>query len=58
MKNTEERVRGIGHTVRHCDFFLKLKKKKEDKVETIGEEIRVHDFPELRYQSSAPWQNK
>lgn len=51
MKNTEEKVRGIGHTVRHSDMFFFFwnpkRKKKENKVETKGEEIRVQDFPEL-----------
>lgn len=35
------------------------RKKKKDKAEGIGEEIRAQDFPELvRYQYSDPWQNK
>lgn len=35
------------------------RKKKKDKAEAIGEEIRAQDFPELiRYQYSDPRQNK
>lgn len=31
MKNTEERVRGIGHTVRHSDIFFFLTQKERKK---------------------------
>lgn len=58
----QKRNKGIGHIVRNSNMCLienPKRKKKKDKAEAIGEEIRAQDFPELiRYQYSDPRQNK